>query len=200
MKRLREWFDGLAERERRLIVVFGAVVGVFCVFIIPYLVSLTLDSRREEVGELRKAIGVVQSAKDKVAGRQHKRDTIAARYGNKAPPLAGFIESAAKSANLAVPESQDLSDLPHGKRFTERSTTIRLRKVGMLALTRMLEKIEASGHPVVISKLHIRKRGGETDSYDVEMNVSAFDTVSTGKDKDARPADSAKPASSGDSR
>ncbi len=198
MKRLREWFDGLAERERRLIVVFGAVVGVFCLFIIPYLVSLTLDSRREEVGELRKAIAMVQNARDKVAGRQHKRDTIAARYANKAPPLAGFIESSAKSANLAVPESQDLSDLPHGKKFTERSTTIRLRKVGMLALTRMLEKIEGSGHPVVISKLHIRKRGGETDSYDVEMNVSAFDTVSSGKD--ARPADSAKPASSGDSR
>lgn len=202
MKRLREWFDGLAERERRLVMIFGAVVAVFCVFIIPYLVSMTLDSRREEVSELRTAISLVQSSREKIAGRQHKRDAVAARYANKAPPLAAFLESAAKSAGLAIPESQDLSDLPHGKKFTERSTQVRLRKVGMLQLTQMLEKIESSGHPVLISKLHIRKRGGETDSYDVEMNISAFDHVAGGKDKDkdARPAESAKPASSGDSR
>lgn len=214
MKRLREWLDGLSERERRMVLVFAAVIAVFVLLAVPYLSSLTLNSRRDEIKELRSAISKVQGARDKVQDRHVKRDAIASRYANKAPPLGGFIESAAKSAAITIPESQDLSDVPHGKRFVERSTQVRLRKVGMLALIRMMEKIEGSGFPVLISKLHIRRRGGETDSYDVEMNVSAFDhTTAPGKEPkaesaakpdaraadkpDARPADSAHPAGDG---
>jgi general secretion pathway protein M len=186
MKRLREWFDGLAERERRLLIIFVAVVGAFVLLIVPYLASIALDSRRDEIKEFRTAIATVQASRDKVADRHVKRDTIAARYSNKAPPLAGFIESAAKGANIAIPESQDLSDIPHGKRFVERSTQVRLRKVGMLALIRMIEKIEGSGFAIVISKLHVRRRGGETDSYDVEMSVSAYDPTASGSSKEAK--------------
>ncbi|MBI5531483.1 MAG: type II secretion system protein M [Deltaproteobacteria bacterium] len=225
MKRLREWFEGLGERERRLVVIFGAVIAAFVLLLVPYLSSMALDSRREEIKELRAAIAAVQGSRDKVADRHVKRDAIAARYANKAPPLAGFIESAAKAANIAIPESQDLSEVPHGKRFVERSTQVRLRKVGMLSLVRMLEKIEGSGYPVVVSKLHIRRRGGETDSYDVELNVSSFDQTAAAAGKEpkgdakgdagkldtkadakaeAKPepkaAESARPASSGDAR
>ena len=65
--------------------------------------------------------------------------------------------------------------VPDGKRYEERSTKIVLRKVGMLSLVTFMEKLETSGHPVTISRLNIRKRGTEPDSYDVEMIVSAFD-------------------------
>jgi general secretion pathway protein M len=177
MKRLREWFSGLADRERRLVALLMGAMGLFFVFIIPYLVSMTLSSRRDEIKELRGAISFVQSSRDRVAQRSTKRGALAARYGSPAPPLAGFLETAAHEAGLAIPESQDLSEVNHGKRFKERSTVVRLRKVGMLALVRLLEKIESSGYPVVISRLHIRRRGGETDSYDVELNVSAFDST-----------------------
>jgi general secretion pathway protein M len=182
MKRIREWFDGLGERERRLVLIFAGVMSLFVLLAVPYLSSLALSSRREEIEELRTAISAVHNARDKVADRQVRRGAIAARYANQAPPLGGFIESAAKSASITIPESQDLSEVKHGKRFVERSTQVRLRKVGMLSLVRMLEKIETSGFPVVVSKLHVRKRGGEPDSYDIEMNVSAFDHTSpTGK-------------------
>lgn len=190
MKRLREWFDGLAERERKLVLVFAGLLLASMLLAVPFLSSRVLDSRREEIDEFRSAISSVQNARDKIADRQLKRGVITARYARPAPPLGGFIESAAKAAAVTIPESQDLSEVKHGKNFVERSTQVRLRKVGMLALVRMMEKIENSGFPVVISKLHVRKRGGETDSYDVEMNVSAFDHTAppakasaTGEDK-----------------
>jgi len=177
MKRVREWFAGLGDRERRLVLLLLGAAGLFLVLIVPYLVSMTLSSRRDEIKELRGAVSFVQSSRDRVAQRASKRGALAARYANPAPPLAGFLETAAHEAGLAIPESQDLPEVNHGKRFKERSTVVRLRKVGMLALVRLLEKIEASGYPVVISRLHIRKRGGEPDSYDIELNVSAFDST-----------------------
>lgn len=198
MKRLKEWYDRLAERERRLVLIFLGVLVLFAAFVIPYATSMALDAKRTHIADLREAIRAVQNSRDKMADRKLRRGEIAARYAQRAPPLAGFMENAARAGGLAIPESQDMSDVPHGKRFTERTTIVRLRKVGMLALTRMLERIESSGYAVVISKLHLRRRGGETDSYDVELSVSAFDSASAppATGDMTKPLDSARPATS----
>jgi general secretion pathway protein M len=67
-----------------------------------------------------------------------------------------------------------------------------LRKVGMLKLVKLMERIETSGHPVMLSSLNIRKRAVEPDSFDVEMVVSAFDRKAPEPKKtEAKPADSA---------
>ncbi len=197
MKRLRDWWDGLAERERRLLVVFVALLGAFLILLVPYLTSLTLSGIRQQNDELRAAISLVRSSRGKLEDIKARKDAIAARYANPAPPLAGFIENAARQSNIEIPESQDRADQPHGKKFVERSTVVRMRKVGMLALVRTLERIEGAGYPIVISRLNIRARGREPDSYDVELGVSAYDSTKTGPG--AAPAGSAaKPAASED--
>lgn len=196
MKRLREWYDGLAERERRLLLVFLGAVVLFVLLIVPYLTSSYLSSKKEQNEELREAIQAVQQSRGKLAQRESRRKAIEARYDNPAPALAGFIENAARTSGLEIPESQDRADVPHGKKFTERATVVRLRRVGMLPLLRMLEKIEQSGHPVVISRLNIRRRGREPDSYDVELGVSAFDTAQA-KAAPAPPAPAVTPQTDG---
>ena len=52
---------------------------------------------------------------------------------------------------------------------------IRLRKVPGYPLLKFLEKIEQSGYPLAITRLNVRKRGSERDSFDVEVIVSAYD-------------------------
>ena len=72
-------------------------------------------------------------------------------------------------------DSTPLPDVPHGKRYVEHGTDIHLRRTGMLPLARFLESIEKSGNPVAVTRLNIRKRSGENDSYDVEIGVSSYD-------------------------
>ena len=96
--------------------------------------------------------------------------------------MAGLLDQAAKDNGLAIAETRDLPEVPHGKKYTERSTVVRLRKTGMLSLAKSLEAIEQQRLPVVISRLNIRRRGGEKDSYDVELGVSAFDRNETSKE------------------
>ena len=69
----------------------------------------------------------------------------------------------------------DRPEVPHGKRYTERNTVIHLKKAGMAAIARFLESIEKSGMAVAVTRLNIRRRAGEPDSYDVEVGVSAYD-------------------------
>ena len=72
-------------------------------------------------------------------------------------------------------DSVDRPDVPHGKKFVERSTTVHLKKSGLLPIAKFLETLETSGYPVEVSRLALRKRVGEQDSYDVEVGVSAYD-------------------------
>ena len=97
------------------------------------------------------------------------------RYGKHTPPLAGLIQQTAREQKLEVTESQDRPEVPHGKRYAERTTSVHLKKAGMYAIAKFLEGLEKTGYPIDVSRLNIRKRTGEPDSYDVEVGVSAYD-------------------------
>src|SRR5438128_2741239 len=92
LARLRDWFDKLGSRERRLMSVLGVVFVVFLVFLVPLVVQVTLSSRRQTNRALRDSIVAIKSARDDIRRRQEKRDAIVARYSNRPPPLAGLIE------------------------------------------------------------------------------------------------------------
>lgn len=172
---LRERFEKLEPRERRLLAILGAVLGVSLFLLGPIGVVTHVSSRRSENDEIRALVETIYEARASVSERKAKHDAIVARYAKAAPPLPGFIEESSKAFQIGAAESQDRPEAPHGKRFTERMTVVKMHKVGMLALARTLEKIEQSGYPVVVSKLNVKPRSGEPDSYEVELGVSAFD-------------------------
>jgi len=187
LAKLRDWFDKLAPRERRMMGWLFVFLVLFAVFMAPVGISLMVSSRRDANKSLREAISSIKSSRDEVRVRQAKRRAILARYEIHAPPLAGFLEKAARDNKLDVPESQDRPEVPHGKKYVERTTVVRLRKTSMLQLAKTLEMIEQQHLPISISRLNVRRRGGESDSYDVELGVSAFDRNETNKEPQPAP-------------
>ena len=173
----------LEPRERQLLGIFLSVLAVLLLLALPAGVAAFLSSKRSRTEEIREAIDAIQAGRDRVAAREQEKRALAQRYANQTPPLAAFLEKNATAAALEIPESQDRAPVPHGKRYEERSTKITLRKVGMLSLVKFMEKIAQSGHPVSVTRLNVRKRGTELDSFDVEMIVSAFDRKAEEKKK-----------------
>lgn len=162
-------------RERRLVTILGFVGGLLLLLAIPFGLEAYIHSEQSDNADLRQALSDVQDARTRVRERQAKKDAIVQRYAKTAPALAGFLEQSARQQKLEVTESTPLPDLPHGKRYMEHGTDIHLKKTGMLALSLFLETIEKSGYPVAVTRLDIRKRSGENDSYDVEVGVSSYD-------------------------
>jgi general secretion pathway protein M len=177
-------------RERRLVGILGFVGAIVLLLAIPFTLEAIIRSDRSEDDDLRQALSDVQDARGRVRERQAKKDAVAARYARKAPALAGFLEQTAHTQKLEVTDSTPLPDVPHGKRYVEHGSDIHLKKTGMLALSRFLESLEKSGYPVAVTRLNIRKRSGEADSYDVEVGVSSYDRTETPA---TAPAGSAKP-------
>ncbi len=170
---------GLNPREQRFASIAFVVLGAMMILGIPVGLQMLVASRRADNEELRGAVDAVNNARAAIRQRQEKKSQIAARYGKKAPQLGGFIEQNAGQQKLQVTDSVDRPDIPHGKKYTERNTVIHLKKSGMGPIAKFLETIEKSGYPVSVSRLNIRKRSGEPDSYDVEIGLSAFDRIET---------------------
>jgi general secretion pathway protein M len=191
---MASFFDKLNvnPRERRLVGVIGVVLGVVLLVLAPIGMELLTRSRRADNEELRTALAELQDARGKLRDRQAKKDAVLARYGKRAPALAGFLEQSARAQKLEVTDSVDRPDLPLGKRYIERSTVVHLKKAGMLAIAKFLEGLEKSGNAVAVTRLNLRKRPGEPDAYDVEVGVSAYDRVepkpsTATDDKDKKP-------------
>lgn len=191
---LSERLARLEPRERRLLGILGGVVGVMMFLAIPIGIAATVHGQSSENDALREAITAIEDAREQIQKANLARETVTQRYAAAAPPLAAFLSKVAGEVQVEIPESQDRQPVPHGKRYTERSTKIVLRKVGMLKLVKLLEKIETSGHPMAVSSLNIHKRASEPDSFDVDMVVSAFDRKAPEPKKtEAKPAPSAEP-------
>ncbi|WP_437335094.1 type II secretion system protein GspM [Sorangium sp. So ce394] len=189
---LRERLDKLEPRERRLLTLLVGFLGVLVFLAVPIGLASVASGRRADNQEIRDLLQQIYEASGKVSERKAQKDALLARYARPAPALAGFIEDAAKQQGLTAAESQDRPDVPHGKKYTERVTVVKMHRIGMLGLAKMLERIETSGHPVAVTKLNIKPRAGEPDSYEVELGVSAFDRK--GDPQPASPAPSALPA------
>ena len=166
---------GLNPREQRLASILATVFGIMFLLGIPVLMETLIISRHSDNEKTRAALEAVQAARVKVRERQAKKDAIATRYGKRAPVLAGFLEQSARAQKLEVTDSVDRPEIPIGKKYVERNTVIHLKKAGMLAISKFLEGIEKSDNASSVSRLNIRRRTGEPDSYDVEVGLSAFD-------------------------
>ena len=174
-------------RERRAVTVLGFVGLGVLILLLPFGMEALVRSDMSDNDDLRQALADVQDARGRVRERQAKKDAVGQRYAKKAPSLAGYLETAARAQKLEVTDSTPLPDTPRGKRYLEHGTDIHLKKTGMLPLAKFLESVEKSGFPVAVTRLNIRKRSGEADSYDVEVGVASYD----------RTEQAAEPAPSG---
>lgn len=171
---LREQLDNMSTREQRLLQILGVVFGIIVFVGVPVYIFLNLSDARAQNDSIREVLRNMDRMSELLAKRKGERDARDKKYDKKAPALAAFIESAARANGLEVPESTDRPENV-GKGYTERVTVVKMRKVGLLNLVRMLEKIERSGYPVSISQLSIKTRASGPDLYDVTLAVSAFD-------------------------
>ncbi len=187
----------LDPRQQRVLNGALFALGVILVLLLPVSLTAVAHGKRADNQALRDASDNIADHLDSIQRAQLDKAATLERYARPAPPLAPFLAGLATETGVEIPESQDRQGIPHGKRYTERTTKFSLHKVGMLKLSKFMERIEQSGNPITISSLNIRKRADPPDQYDVEMVVSAFERSSApdkSKKADAAPGtDEAKP-------
>lgn len=181
MAAIAGFWSRTSPRERLLLGGLVIAVVVFILFVAISQVSASLSELEDQNFENAEALRFIERNADKL--RESQRDEAARerRFSRKAPALQGWLEGIATKRSLEIPEAQDKPEVNLGKNFTERSVEIRLRKIGLRPLTEFMVDVENSPYPVAVTKLHVRRRVGESDQFDVEMTVSAYDWLQADK-------------------
>jgi len=189
---LQERWAKLEPRERTLLLALMGVFAAILVLGVPIALYKTVAAMRDDNQEIRDVTDKVVEAREKLAKVRADNDARANRYARPAPNMATFLEDAARANEVELAETTNKADIPHGKKYLEKVTSSKMRKTGLRGLSKTLERIARSGYPVAITRLGIKPKVGEPDSYDVELNISAFERKSDPKKAKSDAADGAE--------
>lgn len=189
---LAERWAKLEPRERSLMTGLIVALAAIVFLAVPLYLHQAVSTARSQNQEIKDFLEKVRDQRDKIDKKRAERDALLGRYAKTMPPLASFVEEAAEAGGLDIEESQGRPDVPHGKKYLERVLLVKFKKVGLAGLVKMFEKIERSNLPVSLTRLNLKPRSGEADSYDVELHVSQFERKGDAKKPEA--ADKAEPA------
>ncbi|MEM6790163.1 MAG: hypothetical protein AAF928_02135 [Myxococcota bacterium] len=167
-------FTNLSLREKRLLSLLGLVAMLLVVVGGPVYLYFEVSEIQTRNDEIRKVMARIDRAQPVLVERRGEREARLLRFNKPAPPLATFIEKQASAYGLEVPQSKDQPEREVDG-YTQRTTDVKLKKVGLRPLVQMLEKIERSGHPIAITQLVITKMASVPDQYNVTLGVSAYD-------------------------
>lgn len=186
--------DRIAKLEPRERTMLGALVAFFGAVVFlggPYLLFSSVSQARSENQAIRDFIDTVGESRGKIEQKRAQQDAVALRYAKTVP--ANFIDDAAKSNGVEVSDNSKKPDVPRGKKFTEHVQLLHMHKVGLVGLSKMLEKLETGGYPLAVTRLNVKPRAGEADSYDVELGLSIYERKPDAKKEGApAPSDSAE--------
>ncbi len=170
---VREAWEKLSDRERRMLSIMGSVAGFLLVLVVVWTTSSAVAGVEEERDEIRKVLSDIARAGDVLAKRDAERQAIEARFDNRPPPLAAFLESKAKMESLEV---RQVVEQPSKEINGYRRQNVRMHFAGVALrpVMHFLASIEEEQIPIAIERISI-EHYTPGDTYKVEVGVIAFE-------------------------
>ena len=183
MERLRDWWEHLAPRERRLFTILG-VTALLCVFgFVGMRINDGLNALERDNAATREALKTIDAHRDDLAERSSQASEVVAVIGDEAPSLATYLETIEGEVGVQIRNSSERPVLPKGK-FREHALQVTLYNVTLSELTEFLRKIETKSPSVVTQRVYVKRSSTQPDHMDrVEITVATWDR----KKSDAKP-------------
>lgn len=166
---LRDRWEGMQERERRLVLILGVTLGV-CLFLwVGFTIRDGLAAIEDKNEMTRDAL---------IALQQHRASGGNARAGAIEIPseelkLSRYLETIIKELSLKSPAyPQEKLTTKNG--YTEASFSIKMDDISIYELKDLLEKIETRSKVVVVRDLKIKRKLKDKEKLDVTLSVSTF--------------------------
>jgi hypothetical protein len=173
LERLRGFWEGLNERERRLM---GAMLAVLVAFVLGFPLFWTARQNgaiEEENLALHEALDLIAERRDELRALADTRRTSAARYRNRTPSLGSFLEGEAKKHDLTIREVTDQPEKAFGS-YHRRSVSASTNDAGLTPIVNLLSGIVSSPYPVAIEHIQL-EHYQPGDTYRFKLGVLTFD-------------------------
>lgn len=170
---LRDKWDGITPRERKLVVLLGTSAVVTILAFLGLGISDRLDAIEASNGKMRQALGVLEHY------RIHGRDggaaatNPAANIGTEPVKLESYLDKAAQKVGITVPTYKPRAG---GTKNGFVVHTIELQVTGLTIqqVKDFLEAIESDNKLVVTSHIVLKRSFGDKEKLDLKLEVSTY--------------------------
>lgn len=171
--RFRTFWDGLNDRERRMLGTLALVLGVILLLLPLALITAQNQELSDESDEIREALASIEEHRAALALQEDARKTAETRYRNVTPPLGSFIETEAGKYQLSLFEVTEQPEKAEGN-FHRRAIRAGINEVDLTGIMNLLNGIVTSAHPVAIDHIQI-EHPQSGDKYRLKLGVLTFD-------------------------
>jgi hypothetical protein len=173
MESIRQSWDNLSDRERRMLSAMGAVFMTLLVFAAVWTTTSALAEVEEERDAIRLVLADIDRASELLAKRDAERKAVEERFRNKPPGLDAFVESRAKDEGIDVRSSQEEpSKVING--YNRQSVRISFSNVSLRPIIHLLTSIAEESAPIAVERLLI-EHYSPGDSYKVDIGLASYE-------------------------
>lgn len=173
LDRFRTFWDGLHDRERRMLLALGVVLGGLVLLLPLVLITAQNQGLEEENDELRAVLATIEEHRAALELQEDARKTAETRYKNVTPPLGTFVESEAGKHQLTLSEVTEQPEKTEGS-YHRRAVRAGINDVDLTSMMNLLNGIVTSAHPVAIDHIQI-EHPQPGDKYRLKLGVLTFD-------------------------
>ncbi len=184
---IRDKWDSITPRERRLVVLLGVSAVVVLIAFMTLGIRDKLNAMEADNAKMRKALDVL--AGYRYSGRAEP-EGAATQIGRDPLKLESYLDQKAQKVGIKVPSYKPRPPAPKNGFLTH---TVEIN-VGGLTITQVkdfLEAIEADNKLVAVTSLTMKRNFNDKTQLDVKMEVSTYSKP------DAAPAPGTPAAGSG---
>jgi type II secretory pathway component PulM len=182
--RLRDRWERLGPRERRLLAMLGVVAVAVAVLYAVFAIQEGLADLRRHNQDVRAVLSEIASRRDELVEAKSKQGEVVAMIGEEPTPLATYMDKVAGEVGIQIRARTPKPTTTKGK-FHEHQTQITLFDLNLDQLARFLRGIETQSQVVVTQRMNIRRSSLTKEKLDkVDLTVATW----------ARPRKVAQPA------
>jgi len=173
VERLKDWWEGKAPRERRLLAALGATAAVCVLALVAITIRGGLNAIEERNQEMRDALKAIDTHRQTQANQAAQKPAVTIPATQLS--LDSYLNDIITSVGLPEPTYPGAKETQKGP-YTEVSIQVKLQSLNIQQLKDLLEKIEMQNQVVAITELHIKKNTfrDPDKSLDVDFKVVTF--------------------------
>lgn len=181
---VRQSWDNLSDRERRMLSLMGGVLIAVIAFAAVWTTTSALAEVEEDRNAIRQVLADIDRSQELLAKRDAERRAVEERYRNKAPALAAYLETRAKEEGLEVKSwNEEPEKVNNG--YKRQGVRVTFTNVSLRPVIHLLTNIAQEPSPLAVERLLIEHYGAG-DSYKVDLGLYSYEEVKA-KGKAAKP-------------
>lgn len=185
---LREYFERMAPRERRLVGILGVVLLVAVFAVIGLQIKRGLMNLEESNANTRDALDRLAERAAMQGVQRSPAELAAESIGETSPPLGSYLEEIAKPLEITIREASE-RPVQNKNGFVEKSVDVKIYGVTLSQLARFLKQVETRQPGVVTQRIYIKPYIAQREKLDVELTISAFERAKKGAEKGDKGTD-----------